>query len=198
MNRTIIASITIIAVAAVAIFGLRAFTQATAANTVSVHDADVNWDGRVNSGDQGAVASKFNQVVPPGGRPVAEQNLDGNGNIRVAQQGPVDVNVVSQTSALPVTRTLFLDEAFAGAETKTSASVDVSGCTNFELFVTTTFEDLDVQWSLDEDIWFRGAHFGTVTQFNSVLPFEGFTPFLRLVLRNGVSPHVVSAWVHCR
>jgi hypothetical protein len=116
----------------------------------------------------------------------------------VHEQGAVDVNIVSQTSALPITRELFLSEFFGSAETKTSPAVDVSGCRTFELFMgTSNFEDLDVQWSLDGSTWFRGAHFGTTNQANSVLLFEGFTPSLRLVLRNSVTPQSVSAWVHC-
>ncbi len=114
--------------------GFDRYTAATA-STVTRHDADVNWNGQVNVADLQQVAANLG-AVPPGARPVAEQNLDGNGNIRVAQQGVVDVNLISGGSGRVIQ---VLDNAPVGGNANiptTSAYVDVMSCERLDLFAT--------------------------------------------------------------
>ncbi len=150
MNRTLIAITTIIAIAAVAVFGLRIFAQATAVNPVTADDADVNWDGRVNSGDMLGVALKYGQQSSPDGRPVREQNLDGDGNIKVAQQGTVNVNVVTAASGRIIP--LFQSATWTYTSPPPPMFVDVRDCQHLDGFLqgsNPNYVTLDLKAALD-------------------------------------------------
>jgi hypothetical protein len=100
MIRITIIAITILIVGLFAFAGIDHYTSAMASDSVTPHDADVDWSGNVDLRDPLASLSQFGaQTV--GGRPVTETNVDANGNIKVAQQGVVDVNVVSENGPTP-------------------------------------------------------------------------------------------------
>lgn len=98
MIRRSIVAVTVLAVGVVASVGVYQFRQADAAPglPVTIQDADVDADGHISILDLAGTARYYGQAVPNVARPVAEQNLDGNGNIKVHEQGTVNVNVVSQ------------------------------------------------------------------------------------------------------
>ncbi len=102
--------------------GAHHFTTAGASSPFPAHDTDINWDGQVNAIDVGGVRANFGQVAV-GARPVAEQNLDGDGNIKVHEQGIVQVNVLAE----PGTTTLILDADHGGGTAYTDF-VNVENC----------------------------------------------------------------------
>lgn len=86
MLKLTLTVISAIIVGAAAFAGVERYTEATTASSVTAHDADVNADTKVNAIDLSQVAQRFNQQAV-GARPVAEQNLDANGSIRVHDPG---------------------------------------------------------------------------------------------------------------
>jgi hypothetical protein len=86
-----------------------------------------------------------------------EQNVDENGNIKVAQQGEVDVNVVNQSSN-PESKiiTVFDNQALTPSGTIYSESFDVSEYKKIGLFVSKPSGYIIVRWefSLDDTNWY--------------------------------------------
>jgi hypothetical protein len=131
-------SLTAIVVLGVVLFvGLIRYRGVTASDNVTPHDADVDWSGNVDLRDPLASLSQFGaQAI--GGRPVTETNVDASGSIRVAQQGPIDVNVVSTNA--PSTSVILVAENMVVPHAPNvfqySPYVDVSVCR----FITAFYE----------------------------------------------------------
>src|SRR4051812_32256192 len=105
MLRLSIYAVAAVTIAAVSFFGAYRYTHTSAStNTISTYDADVDGNGAVTIADPIAALNYIGQLTQ-GPRPVAEQNLDVNGNIKVHDTGTVNVSVVSATN---VPRTIAL------------------------------------------------------------------------------------------
>src|SRR4051794_37090031 len=87
MLRLSIYAVAAVTIAAVSFFGAYRYTHTSAStNTISTYDADVDGNGAVTIADPIAALNYIGQLAQ-GARPVAEQNLDANGNIKVHEQG---------------------------------------------------------------------------------------------------------------
>src|SRR5207253_10621506 len=76
-------------------------------NTISTYDADVDGNGAVSIADPIAALGKIGQLAT-GARPVAEQNLDANGNIKTHEQGTITVDVASPRRVISLAQDLTL------------------------------------------------------------------------------------------
>src|SRR5436305_8650128 len=99
MLRLSVYAIAALTIAAASFLGAYRYTHTSAStNTISAYDADVDGNGAVSIADPIAALGKIGQLAQ-GARPVAEQNLDANGNIKVHEQQtsrliPLATNVV--------------------------------------------------------------------------------------------------------
>jgi len=136
-------------IGAAMVLGVHRYTSAT--TTVTPHDADVDASGAVTLGDVSAALGKVGALAT-GARPVAEQNLDANGNIKVHEQGTVNVNVISSEvpRLIPVAQDVVLPSgAFvtteggcgggapcftAGPTALIGGFLDVRGCRHIDIF----------------------------------------------------------------
>jgi hypothetical protein len=123
MIRIILIAIATVALGVASFASVRVFSEATASDNVTPHDADVDWSGNVDLRDPLAALSQFGAQAA-GGRPVAETNVDANGNIKVAQQGVAEVSMVSMPGTV---RTIFDGDVGPGSEFVTDI-VDVENC----------------------------------------------------------------------
>src|SRR4051794_6036763 len=93
MLRLSLYPVAALTIAAVTFFGAYRYTHTSAStNTISTYDADVDGNGAVTIADPIAALGKIGQLAQ-GARPVAEQNLDADGNIKVHEQGTLSVSV---------------------------------------------------------------------------------------------------------
>lgn len=167
MLRLTLTIISAIIVGAAAFASVEHYTEATTASSITAHDADVNGDTNINSIDLGQVAQRFGQQAV-GARPVAEQNLDANGNIRVAQQGPIDVNVLSSASSL---RTIFDGDVAGGAEFSTDI-VSMDGCDRQMLL----FAQRSGGFYFNNIMGFDPSPDGTTVYLDNMNPVSNTTP----------------------
>src|SRR5438105_1107113 len=109
MLRLSLYAIAALTIAAVSFFGAYRYTHTSAStSTISTYDADVDGNGAVTIADPIAALGKIGQLAT-GARPVAEQNLDANGNIRTHEQGSVVVQGVPSRT-IPIATNVQLDD----------------------------------------------------------------------------------------
>jgi hypothetical protein len=135
---------------------------------------------------------------------VREQNLDANGNIRVHEQGTVNVNVVSSGPVGPegMLVTLFDNEPFGASETKSSPWVGVAGCREFEVFINAgvASDGNQALWSPDAVTSIAGPKFsgsGLDSNPTNAFSFSGFAPYAGFQLKNKGVGQSISAWLLC-
>ncbi len=193
-------TIALAGIALVAIVGLAVLGTWRWASAIG---PDVNNDGGVVANDISAVVAAFGTLVPVEPLKVIEQNLDVDGNIKVHEQGTVDVNVLG-SGAPPVLHTLFDSEPFGASELKNSPLFDVSGCTRFQVFVNHGVASSGnfVLWSVDGSFAFVGETFsassGSIdSNETNVFEFEGFAPYAGIRLKNNDSGGSITAHLYC-
>src|SRR5690242_8797563 len=125
-------------IAAASFFGAYRYTHTSAStNTITPYDADVDGNGAVTIADP---ISALNQIgaMATGPRPVAEQNLDANGNIKVHEQGTVNV------AFAPAPRRVIqvFTNATMPAGTSSSAIEDVHDCSHLDVFASGSISQL--------------------------------------------------------
>ena len=142
MIRRSILAVIVLAVGVVASVGIYQFRQVDAAPglPVTIQDADVDADGHISILDLAGTARYYGQAVPNVARPVAEQNVDGNGDIKVHEQGTVNVNVVSST--VPRLIPIVTGASVAKGQTlPLGGFVNVSDCGAIDVYASVTIGD---------------------------------------------------------
>ena len=117
-----LAGVALVAVVALGVLGTLRWASAIG--------SDVNNDGTVNIIDIGHIVRDFGQTVPTEPLEILEQNLDETGNIKVHEQGVVDVRVVEQPS-IPLEFTHIL--AVVTATSSTGYASATSGTTELDV-----------------------------------------------------------------
>ncbi len=130
MIRRSMFAVIVLAVGVVAGVGIYQFRQVDAAPSlpVTIQDADVDADGQISILDLAGAARYYGQAVPNVARPVAEQNLDANGNIKVHEQGVVVATVKRMSRVIPVTTAFTVTSADNLNPDLISGWIDVRDC----------------------------------------------------------------------
>ena len=190
-----LAGVALVAVVALGVLGTLRWASAIG--------SDVNNDGTVNIIDIGHIVRDFGQTVPTEPLEVLEQNLDESGNIKVHEQGVVDVNILTAPTA--GMRELLMETVVG--DNSTTSLVDTSDCTDFIGMLrptagTMTFAGsgtIDIDTSPDGFTWIKSRITGTRSNDGgegSTVLFSAALPYVSLRVVGGVGG-TADVWLFC-
>ena len=191
----------------------------------SAYGPDVNVDGHVRIDDILAVVHAYYQDVPTPPIPVQEQNVDGNGNIKVheqgtvnvsaaaplqvQQQGAIDVNVLSEPQPQAVHLVLHETVVAIGTGKVRTSFADTSACADFiamnkvvspagsTLRFTDTTQYASPDGTTSVPVETKGILTG-VTDLTGSLRFSGTYPYFSIFLNGGAVGDTAEVWLYCR